>query len=305
VTSILRKIWLFVRLSRPIFLAGGALVYALGAAIAHYLGIKLDTTRYLIGQGLVLCIQLMAQYLNEYFDAAEDRNNTNRTPLSGGSGVLGADGLRPQVALYAAIVSLALAASLSTALLTLGESSPLVWVILILGLLFAVAYSAPPLRLVASGYGELIVSVLVAALVPAFAFILQTGELHALLAASSLPLIALHLTMLIALEFPDYAADRSNGKLTLTVRLGWRMAMRLHDFALGMAALSVLSALWIGLPTRIAISMAITLPLAAAQIWQLSRIRRGFPPRWRMLTVGGVALFILAVYFELIGFVLS
>jgi 1,4-dihydroxy-2-naphthoate octaprenyltransferase len=247
----------------------------------------------------------MAQYLNEYFDASGDRMNTNRTPLSGGSGVLGADGLKPQVALYAAIASMALVASLSTALLTLGEASIFVWAILILGLLGAITYSAPPLRLVASGYGELIVSFLVAALVPAFAFVLQTEELHALLAASSMPLMALHLAMLVVLEFPDYAADRSSGKLTLTVRLGWRMAMRIHDFALAIAVLSVLIALWIGMPTRIAISMAIALPLAAAQIWQLSRIRRGFPPRWRMLTVGGVALFILAVYFELIGFVLA
>ncbi|HEY69752.1 MAG TPA: prenyltransferase [Anaerolineae bacterium] len=304
-TSILRQIWLFVRLSRPIFLVGGALVYATGAAIAHYLGIKLDTARYLIGQGLVLCIQLMAQYLNEYFDAAGDRTNTNRTPLSGGSGVLGADGLKPQVALYAAIACMALTASLSTALLTLSDSSILAWAILFLGLLGAISYSAPPLRLVASGYGELIVSVLVAALVPAFAFVLQTGELHVLLAASSMPLIALHLAMLIVLEFPDYAADHNSGKRTLTVRLGWRMAMRIHDFSLGMAVLSLVIALWIGMPTRIAISMAIALPLAAAQIWQLSRIRRGLPPRWRILTIGGVALFILAVYFELIGFVLA
>jgi 1,4-dihydroxy-2-naphthoate octaprenyltransferase len=302
---VLRQLWLFVRLSRPIFLVGGALVYALGTAIAHYLGGNLDVTRYLIGQGLVLCIQLMANYLNEYFDAAGDRSNTNRTPLTGGSGVLGTDGLKPQVALYAAITSLALAASLSTALLTLGEPSILAWAILILGLLGAIAYSAPPLRLVASGYGELIVSILVAALVPAFAFVLQTGELHALLAASSMPLIALHLAMLIVLEFPDYAADRDSGKLTLTVRLGWRTAMRIHDFSLGIAVLCVLIALWIGTPIRIAISMAIALPLGAAQVWQLSRIRRGFPPRWRMLTVGGAALFILAVYFELIGYILA
>ena len=301
----LRQLWLFVRLSRPIFLVGGALVYALGAAIAHYLGINLDPARYLTGQGLVLCIQLTANYLNEYFDAAGDRTNTNRTPLSGGSGVLGADGLKPHVALYAAIASMALTASLSTALLKLGDPSILAWTILILGLLGAIAYSAPPLRLAASGYGELIVSILVSALVPAFAFVLQTGELHALLAASSMPLIALHLAMLVVLEFPDYAADLSSGKRTLTVRLGWRTAMRIHDFALGFAVLSLLIALWIGMPTRIAISMTITLPLATAQVWQLSRIRRGFPPRWRMLTIGGVAVFILAVYFELIGFILT
>jgi 1,4-dihydroxy-2-naphthoate octaprenyltransferase len=247
----------------------------------------------------------MANYLNEYFDAAGDQENLNRTPLSGGSGVLGGDSLKPQVALYAAIASLALAASLCTALLTLGETSLITWLILILSFLGAFTYSTPPLRLVASGLGELIVSILVAVLVPTFAFTLQAGEVHALLAVSSMPLVALHMAMLITLEFPDYNADRTSGKRTMMVRLGWRMAMRIHDFAIGIATISVLIGLWMGLPTRIAISMAITIPLAAAQIWQMSRIRRGFPPHWRMLTVGGAALFILAVYFELIGFLLS
>ncbi len=302
---ILRQIWLFLRLSRPVFLAGGALLYALGVAIAYYLGRTINPGRYLLGQGLVLCIQLMAQYLNEYFDAAGDRANRNRTSLSGGSGVLGSTGLKPRVALYAAVAVLAVAVSLATALLTRASISPSAGLILGIGFLGAFACSTPPLRLVSSGYGEFLVSVLVAALVPSFGYALQTGGLHVLIALASFPLIALHMAMLIALQLPDYTADLKSDKRTLSVRLGWRMAMRIHDGAIVVAAISVGIAALAGLPIRIALSMAITMPLAGAQIWQMWRIRRGFVPLWRTLTLGAVALLALAVYFELIGFLLS
>lgn len=304
-TGTWRRIWLFVRLSRPVFLIGGALLYALGAAIAHYLGSAIDPGNYVVGQGLVLCIQLMAQYLNEYFDAAGDLANQNRTFLSGGSGVLGPKGLNPRIALYAAVAVLAAAASLSTVMFMRAGVSATVWLILGLAFLGAFAYSAPPLRLVSSGYGELTISTLVSGLVPLFGFALQARELHLLLALASLPLIALHLAMVIALQLPDYAADLKSNKRTLAVRLGWQVAMRIHDGAIAIAFVCVVIAALLGLPARIAFSMAITLPLAGAQVWQLWRIRRGFSPLRRTLTWGAVALFTLAVYFELIGFLLA
>jgi 1,4-dihydroxy-2-naphthoate octaprenyltransferase len=301
-TNFLRRTWLFIRLSRPIFLIGGGLLYALGASIAHYLGHPLDPSRYVLGQGLVLCVQLIAQYLNEYFDAPGDRQNPNRTALSGGSGVLGPDGLAPQVALFAAFSAFALVASLATTLLVRGGSSPVTWLILCLGLLVSIVYSAPPVRLVSSGFGELAVSILVAGLVPSFGYSLQAGGLHILLAQATFPLIAIHMAMLIALQLPDFPADQQSGKKTLSVRLGWRVAMRIHDASLLVASASLVAAALLGFPMRILYSIAIALPLAAAQIWQLWRIRRGFAPLWRSLTLGAVALFTLVVYFELIGF---
>lgn len=304
-TNFLQRTWLFIRLSRPLFLIGGGLLYALGASISHYLGHPLDRSRYVLGQGLVLCVQLIAQYLNEYFDAAGDRENPNRTALSGGSGVLGPDGLAPQVALYAAFSAFALVASLATTLLVRGGASPVAWLILCLGLLVSIAYSAPPLRLVSSGFGELAASILVAGLVPSFGYALQAGELHLLLAQATIPLIAIHMAMLIVLQLPDYSADQQSGKKTLSVRFGWQVAMRIHDASLVVTAASLVAAALLGFPTRIIYSIAITLPLAAAQIWQLWRIRRGFAPLWQSLTLGAVALFTLVVYFELIGFALG
>src|SRR4051794_657407 len=85
------KLLAFVKLSRPHFLGGGFLLYALGALIARYQGYRLDFAEYWIGQAFVTSLQLMVHYLNEYWDVETDKLNQNRTPFSGGSGLL-ADG---------------------------------------------------------------------------------------------------------------------------------------------------------------------------------------------------------------------
>jgi 1,4-dihydroxy-2-naphthoate octaprenyltransferase len=89
------------------------------------------------------------------------------------------------------------------------------------------------------------------------------------------------------------------------VRLGWRTAMRLHDAAIAFALLAMLFAAWNGLPPRVAVGSIIALPLAAAQVWQMHRLRQGFRPQWRSLTVGAMALFALTSYLELAGYILA
>jgi 1,4-dihydroxy-2-naphthoate octaprenyltransferase len=303
VRSIGRSVLLFLRLSRPIFLLGGALVYGLGTALAEFLAGEVDLTRYLIGQGLVTSGQLMAHYLNEYFDAPADRSNPNRTWWSGGSGALGPGGLPRRTALYAAMAGMVLVVLLVS---VLGSRIPAVgWILLLLIFLGAFFYSVPPVRLIDTGYGELAASVLVAGLVPAFAFALQTGRLDRLVWLSTLPLVALHLAMILALELPDYPNDVEHGKRTLAVRVGWPSALRLHDLAIAAAVAFYLAGPALGFPRQVMLGAVIALPLAAAQVWQARRIRRGFRPRWRTFTFSAVALFALAAYLQLIGYLLG
>ncbi|MEE9217202.1 MAG: prenyltransferase [Anaerolineales bacterium] len=301
----LRQLRLFVQLSRPLFLLGGVLLYALGAAIAAYLGRPIDATLYLVGQVLVTLIQLMTHYLNEYFDSDADQNNSSRTWLSGGSGAIGPEGLPKKVALYAAVITLALATTIGTATLVTGAFPLLAWAVLLLSFAGAFFYSAPPLRLAVSGYGELIAAVVVAGLTPSFAYALQTGDLHRLLLMSTTPLIALSFAMIVIFELPDYATDLKYGKRTLMVRLGWSAGMRAHDAAIVFALISFAVAFLLGLPARVGFSALIVVPLALAQMWQLNRIRQGHPPRWNVLTFSAMALFSIAAYLELVGYLLT
>jgi 1,4-dihydroxy-2-naphthoate octaprenyltransferase len=292
----MKNIVLAFRLSRPLFLLGAALVYALGVGIARYLGVTVDWGLYFLGQAWVTTLQLSTHYFNEYFDAPADASNSNRTLFSGGSGVLGEDGLPREIAFWAGAAALTAAASLTVMLIRTGSLTPPIGIIMVLIFLGAFFYSVPPVRLVTSGYGELTTSILVANLVPALAFHLQTGELHRLVAMATFPLTALHLAMMLSFELPDYASDLKFDKLTLMVRLGWERGMTMHNLLIltGFAILGL--AMLFGLPVPVALPAFLALPLGLFQVWYMTRIAAGAKPHWTALELSALLVFGLMAY---------
>ena len=287
----MNQIRLIVLLSRPLFLFGGALVYALGAGIARYLGTPIDWSMYFFGQAYVTVMQLSAQYLNEYFDAPADQQNPNRTPFSGGSGAVGEGKLSRETVLWAALTALTILASLTVVLISVVQLTPLLVAVVALAFAGSFFYSTPPIRLSQSGYGELITSILVANLVPIFAFVLQTGELHRLLVMSTFPLTALHLAMMIVFEFPDYLNDLKFEKYTLLARVGWERGMVFHNVLILTSFLLLGIAATYGLPMAIALPAFIPLPIGLLQIWQMRRIAAGGKPNWTTMGFTAVVLF--------------
>ena len=286
----INKIQLFIKLTRPLFLVGGVMLYTLGISIADYLGVLIDWGILLVGLLWVTMLQLSAQYLNEYFDSPSDSKNVNRTFFSGGSGAIGEGKLSRITALIAAATTLTITASVSVILIQLVVVSPLLILIMVVSVLGAIFYSVPPIRLVTTGYGELSTSILVAFLVPSFAFILQYGELHRLVAMSTFPLTAIHLAMMIIFELPDYGSDIKFEKLTLLVRIGWENGITLHNVLILCAYLLLGIAMLFGLPVFIALPAFLTFPLGLLEIWQLRRITVGGKPNWNALGLTAIVL---------------
>ena len=238
---------LFFRLARPQFLLGGILLYALGAGIPRYLGTPIDWGVFVLGQVWGTLLQLSTQFLNEYFDFDYDLKNPNRTLLTGGSGALGPGKLPRATALWSAVGCMAVVASLTVLLLKEGDIGPLTAVIMFLIFLGAIFYAVPPVKLESSGYGELTTAILISNLVPAFAFVLQTGHLHRLLAMATFPLTFLGIAMLLAFELPDYNSDMKFGKRTLFVRAGWQLGMNIHNLMILFGYLILAIAVLLGL----------------------------------------------------------
>jgi 1,4-dihydroxy-2-naphthoate polyprenyltransferase len=216
-----RRAGALLRLARPVFLIGGFAGFALGAAVARFDGYVLDWRAYLLGQTIVSSFHLMVHFANDFFDRKGDELGT-RTFWSGGSGVLAEGVLAPQVALRSALVcaGCGVAATLGAAF---AGNLTLAVVSVAIGAL-SWAYSAPPLRLLARGLGELDSVAVVALLVPlagyaAFAHGLGT---HVLLA--TIPGASAMFAMILAVEIPDAAADAASGKHNLVVRWGVRGA---------------------------------------------------------------------------------
>ncbi len=264
------------------------------------MGIAINWVAYLAGQVVVTSIQLMAQYLNEYYDQEVDRlTATNRTWFSGGSGVLSTGGISPETVLAAARIC-ALSAVLSGILASI--QSPWMIPIVLLSLPGSWFYSTPPISLMSSGWGELSTSLIVALLVPLAGDCMQGGFPPGELWLVCIPLVLVHAAMLISFEFSDRTADLSVGKKTLAVRLGLRGAAWLVTALIAFAYLFLaFLTLFLKYPVQ---WMGWTAPLA---IWQMVLVHRVIhsPTHsyYLLVTTGGVVLFVLMTLLTLGGFV--
>jgi len=178
-----RQVGAFIRLGRPVFLVGGLVFYGLGAAIAMFVegGRAIDWRRYVWGQIAVTAAHLMTHYSNDYFDFEADRANVTPTRWSGGSRVLPAGELPRQAALITAL-ALALLACGATAILIGHAGAPAGVAALMAAIVFlSWEYSAPPLRLHSTGWGELNTALVVTLLTPLIGFHLQADRLGHLL----------------------------------------------------------------------------------------------------------------------------
>jgi len=294
-----------VRLGRPRFLAGGVVLYALGAAVAVRHGHPLNPVLYLLGQAAVTLFQLMTHYANDYFDYEADRANATPTRWSGGCRVLVGGELPRGVALGAALGLETAGMGVIVALAGMARTDPLIAPALVVALGLAWAYSAPPWRLHSSGLGELAVVLVVTGLVPFFGFALQAPDLVGLhvLGLAVVPLACLQFALLLALEFPDAAGDRAVGKRTCVVRLGPERATRLYVWTVAAAYVSLPALVAAGLPHEIALAAAGPAPVA---LWRLTRTYAGDcqrPERWESLTFWAVMLLAGTAVMELVGMI--
>jgi 1,4-dihydroxy-2-naphthoate octaprenyltransferase len=309
------------RAARPVALLGGLLLYALGAGIASFLGERIDGSAYALGQGALLMALLAAAYLREYFDRASQppfeqvarlRRRPAEPPSPGAGPTAGADGtgadgsavpetvevIVPRLPfLQAAFAALTAGAALTALLAAQGRLSPGAALFLALAYLLGLAWASPPLRLVYSGYGELVMAILLANLFPAVAYLLQAGDLHRLLALLTFPLTLLLLAAALARALQGYMEDIRQGRRTMMVRAGWQRGMVLHNALVAGAYLALAAAVINGLEGRLAYPAFLSLPAALYQIWQINHIAAGGKPRWRLLGFTALATPALMMYF--------
>ena len=284
-----RSVWAFVRLSRPHFLVGGFLMFAVGAAATR----RLDLFGYAIGQVVVTAGQVTAHYVNEFADVEPDKGVVHRTFFSGGSGVLTGGLLPVSVAIRAALVSTAIAVAAAGVLA--GRSVPAA----LLGLVavgISWSYSMPPLRLLDTGWGEGAASLVVAAIVPLIGGFAQGAVPAAPLWWSVAILLPIHLAMMLAFELPDLETDRAAGKRVLAVRVGRRSTAGLITLLLvGASVVAALAGFGNGLPTVAMWGTAAGIPPALVMLMAIRRRQNG------LLTVSAVATLVFVGVGLLVG----
>ncbi len=282
----------FLRLSRPHFLAGGVLAYALGAATST----NISFDRYLTGQLMVTAAQLTAHFLNEYADRFVDIGITNRTVFSGGSGVLMTGQIDPRMALRAGQVTSVVTVITALAVLTV---SPAAAVLGLGALCISWVYSMPPIRLLGTGWGETATTAVVIGAVPLIGSMSQGSSPSSTLWISIAVLFPVHLATMLVFEIPDIESDRAAEKRVLAVRIGRGATEVLIGLALLFGAAVLAAGVLLGGLRQAAVFSFI----AVIPGWLALRAARS--ERYSVATVSAVATLVLTIIGLTLGALLA
>lgn len=194
---------------------------------------------WLLAAGCTALVEFITVLTNDLHDQSSDRQNNHAGPFTGGSRVLVEGNLTETQLRHGRAfggVLLLLLAGLFAFVMPAAASGLIILVGL--GLVLGIGYSATPVRLSGRSLGELDVAFTHSVLVALLGFVSQGGSLWhpvpwtfaAVIGVSVLPSI-------ILAGFPDLEADGGSGKITLAVRWGRRRAA---EWAMGLTVLAVL-----------------------------------------------------------------
>lgn len=268
------------RMTRPAFLLLTVVACVLGTATAAACGCGLDLPLAAATLLLAVLAHAVGNILNDLHDArsgADAGNTQGIHPFTGGSrliqnGVVTEDQTH---ALAKALLLVLVPAGLLLAVKTAGG----VLLLGMAGLLLAWAYSAPPLRLMARGLGELAVACVWFLVVVGSDYV-QRRQFFVIPASAALSFALLVAALLLINGCPDAEADARAGKRTLAVRLGPVGAAWAY-LGLVLAAHGWLAAsAWLLIPPASALWGLVSLPLSLAAAALLLR-HAGEPRRLR------------------------
>jgi 1,4-dihydroxy-2-naphthoate octaprenyltransferase len=259
--------WLLVRTTRLPFLSATAVPVLLGIAVAARGGAFNTWLALLTVVGAALT-HLAINVSNDIFDtlSGADEANVNPTPFSGGSRVLLYDllTLRQLIALAAALFGGAAAIGL---VLVWATGSATLLGIGLAGMALGLAYTAPPLKLVYRGLGEIAVAIGFGPIMLLGAYVVQTGSVSREAVVASVPVAILVALILYVNEIPDRVGDAAAGKRTLPVRLTPGMVTGIYLACAVLAFAVVVGGVAAGL-LPVATLLAL---LAAPLIWPVYR----------------------------------
>jgi 1,4-dihydroxy-2-naphthoate polyprenyltransferase len=258
--------WRFFLATRLPFLTATVVPVFLGLAAAaydHHFSVGLAALT-LLG---AVAVHLGLNVTNDIFDTASGVDEVNFTPtkFSGGSRVLqyGLVNMRQMIALAAVFYAVAIIVGL---VLVVISGLGLLW-LGVAGILISYFYTAPPLRLVHRGLGELCVALGFGPIMVLGAYFVQARQYALRPLILSIPVAILVMLILYANEVPDRFADAKAGKRTLVVRMQPAAVIRGYVAAVVVAYLVIIAGVVAGiLPWPTLISL-VTIPLAY-QTWK-------------------------------------
>jgi 1,4-dihydroxy-2-naphthoate octaprenyltransferase len=266
--------WLALRTTRLPFVTATLVPVLLGIAIAATDG-AFDLVSAILTVVGATFVQLGLNVANDVFDTAQGADDANVTPTkySGGSRVIqyGLVSFRQMAGLATGFY---LAAGVVGLALLWLRGSPALLAIGVIGFVVSLGYTAPPLKFVYRGLGEIAVAVGFGPLMLLGAYVVQTrGTLAWEPFVASIPIALLVALILYVNEIPDRRGDARAGKRTLPVRLSQAAVIAGYRIAAVAAYVVLVLGVVAGILPIPALLALLTVPLAV-------RVSNGLAPNY-------------------------
>lgn len=266
--------FLILRTTRLPFLSATVIPVLLGILIAATHG-AFDLPAAILTVIGACFVQLGLNVANDVFDTVQGADDANVTPtqFSGGSRVIqyGLVSLRQMASLATLFYLLA---GLIGLVLLATHGSPALLAIGVLGFVVSLGYTAPPLKFVYRGLGEIAVAIGFGPLMLLGAYVVQTGGALAWEPfVASIPVAILVALILYVNEIPDRRGDARAGKRTLPVRLSREAVITIYNVAAALAFAVLAIGVAVGVLPLPTLLMLLAVPLAL-------RVSRGLAPNY-------------------------
>ena len=207
------------RVIRIRFLLASVIAVSTGLALSWWHGIQIDIWYAIMTMGGVIALHASVDLLNDYWDYKRGIDTqTQRTKMSGGTGVLPEGLLEPTQVYRAGIIFLIIGGLIGSYFVVI--DGIIIGLILAFAVLSIYFYST---KIVDSGLAEVFVTVKGTMIVLGTYFI-QSSEIHFASIMAGIFVGVLSSLVLFITSFPDYEADKAKGRKTLVILLGKQKA---------------------------------------------------------------------------------
>ena len=219
---------------------GGLLAFSIGVLLALIHGGIFRFEIVALGYSAVLFGDLSAHFSNDYFDVEVDAHSEKRKMFGGSKTLVENPSLRllsRNISILLLIFSNVIAGASVFFL-----SAPIeLFAIMFVANLVGWFYSAPPMRLISRGLGEIAVAWVTGFVIPAIGYLSVKNQFDATFLYLSIPFMLYGFILSLSLHTPDAEFDKRNGKKTLAVRRGTQTTVSLILIASTIAALTLFS----------------------------------------------------------------
>lgn len=263
----MKKISFYLAGLRPPFFTGTIIPILFGTAYCWHRTGEFSLWLFILTMIGGVAIHGGANAINDYFDHKNGNDGANKEfahPFTGGSRAIQNGLLTPREMFIEAFICFAIGAAIGL-YLVYTRGLMVLWIGLF-GMITSYFYSAPPVKLVHRGIGEIFIGLDFGVLMILGTYFVQCQEISMAVILASLPISVLIIMILYINEFQDMNADISVGKMNWVARLGRRKASYGYAALTTLVYLLIMAESWADILPMWSLISLISIPLAIKAI---------------------------------------